>query len=98
MPRQKSDVYQRYQQETTFPQKVTIPKDAIGFLAARHDKQEPRFALYRPDGRLSNTFGIDQTAKDIGKETGLDFRSLDQTYNHHGAETPIYSAHSSNKD
>jgi hypothetical protein len=98
MAREKADVYQRYQKETTFPQKVTIPKDAIGFLAARHDKPEPRFALYHPDGRLSNTFAIDQTAKDIGKQTGLDFRSIDQTYNHHGAETPIYSAHPPSKE
>lgn len=99
MPRQKQDVYQRYQEETSFPKKVKLPEDAVGFLAASHHRPEPRFSLYRPDGRLSNTFGINETAKDIAKMTGADFRLLpDQTFTKNGAETPIYSAHMKPQD
>lgn len=35
-----------------------LPADAIGFVSRRKDRPE-RLAVFLADGRLSNTFGID---------------------------------------
>lgn len=55
---------------TKHPAPPVLPEGAIGFIGQRHDRME-RYALYRPDGTLSNTFAADLTAGDIAELTGL---------------------------
>lgn len=52
-----------------------LPAGAIGFLCVRHDRPE-RLALYHPDGRLSNTFGLMDSAHQIAHECSLRLESL----------------------
>lgn len=47
-----------------------IPADAMGFFARRADRPE-RWALFRPDGTLSNTFAHDETPCSVAEAHGL---------------------------
>jgi hypothetical protein len=81
---------------TDFPRVPVLPEGAIGFLAPRADKGD-RFALYRPDGTLSNTFGIGETAREIASRGAVRFELLPAdtlVFEHDGARVmvPVYAA------
>jgi len=43
---------------------ANIPADVVGFLSRRAARPE-RLAMFMPNGDLSNTFGIDDTAETL---------------------------------
>lgn len=58
------DVLAAYRAETGPMEAKTPPPGAIGYIGHRRDRPS-RWALFKADGSLSNTFGRDDTLEDV---------------------------------